>query len=451
MLVVQVPALSVEGRYKKLHPKSYQMWLENSKYLPGGTSAYGQYRKPFPLYFVRAKGARLWDIDGYEYIDTHCGYGPIILGHGHPAILKALEEAKERGLQYGAPSDLLIDWAKIIIKHVPSIEKIRFVNTGSEAVTYAVRLAKGYTKRAKVCKPEGSYHGTSSWSLVSISEYDGPSKEPMPVPHSLGIDHILDNYVIIPWNDVENTVKIIEKHVDELACVMLEPVSGTGLGFALPDKEYLKAIREVATENDIPLIFDEVMVGFRWGNMRCAQGYFGVKPDITILGKVIGGGAPVGAYGGREDIMELVSPLYGRTPRERVYQSGTFCGNPFTTSVGFAALKYLDEHKNEVYNHINGIGDKIRSGLKDIVEELKIPVQVVGDFSIYEAHFIEKPYRNLREFLKVDKEKLRKRDLELINRGVFKLPGHFSFTCLAHTNEDVEKILEAYWEAFKLV
>ena len=440
-----------EERYKQLHPRSYRMWLENLKYLPGGTSAYGQYRKPFPLYFARAEGARLWDVDGYEYIDTHCGYGPIILGHGHPTVLEALEEAKVRGLQYGAPPDLLTKWAKIIIGHVPSVEKIRFVNTGSEAVTYAVRLAKGYTGRSKVCKPEGSYHGTSDWSLASVSEYGGPAEEPTPVPHSLGLDHIMDDFVVIPWNDDENAVKNIEKNADELACVLMEPISGTGLGFAEPDEEYMRAIREVTDENDIPLIFDEVMVGFRWGNMGCAQGYLGVRPDITILGKVIGGGAPVGAYGGREDIMELVSPLHGRTAQERVYQSGTFCGNPFTSSVGYATMKYLDEHENEVYRHINQIGDKIRKGLEDIVEDLKIPVQVVGNFSIWEAHFIDKPYRNLREFLKVDKEKLRRTDLELINRGVFKLPGHFSFTCLAHTEVDVEKILDAYREAFPSV
>jgi len=436
-----------DERYRRLHPTSHRMWLDSSKYLPGGTSAYGQYRKPFPLYFVKAKGARLWDVDGYEYIDTHCGYGPMILGHGHPAILEALEEAKERGIQYGAPPETLVKWAKIIVKHVPSIEKIRFVNTGSEAVTYAVRLARGYTGRTKVCKPEGSYHGTSDWSLASVSEYGGPPEEPVPVPHSLGLGHVMDDFVIIPWNDAENAVKEIEKHSDELACVLLEPVSGTGLGFAEPEREFMRAIREVTAENDIPLIFDEVMVGFRWGNTGCAQGYLGVRPDITILGKVIGGGAPVGAYGGREDIMELVSPLHGGSARERVYQSGTFSGNPFTASVGHATMKYIDEHEDELYSHINHIGDDIRGGLKDTVEDLGIPVQVVGKFSVWEAQFVDRPYRNLREFLRADRERLRRNDLELINRGVFKLPGHFSFTCLAHTDEDVEKILEAYRES----
>jgi glutamate-1-semialdehyde 2,1-aminomutase len=231
------------------------------------------------------------------------------------------------------------------------------------------------------------------------------------------------------------------------ACVLLEPVSGTGLGFAEPDKEFMRAIREVTAENDIPLIFDEVMVGFRWGNTGCAQGYLGVRPDITILGKVIGGGAPVGAYGGREDIMELVSPLHGGSARERVYQSGTFSGNPFTASVGYATMKYIDEHEDELYSHVNRIGDDIRGGLRDTVEDLGIPVQVVGKFSVWEAHFVDRPYRNLREFLRADRERLRRNDLELINRGVFKLPGHFSFTCLAHTDEDVEKILEAYRES----
>ncbi|MCW4036922.1 MAG: aminotransferase class III-fold pyridoxal phosphate-dependent enzyme, partial [Candidatus Bathyarchaeota archaeon] len=283
--------------------------------------------------------------------------------------------------------------------------------------------------------------------LASVSEYGGPPEEPVPVPHSLGLGHVIDDFVIIPWNDAENAVKEIEKHSHELACVLLEPVSGSGLGFAEPDKEFMRAIREVTAENDIPLIFDEVMVGFRWGNTGCAQGYLGVRPDITILGKVIGGGAPVGAYGGREDIMELVSPLHGSSARERVYQSGTFSGNPFTASVGCATMKYIDEHEDELYSHINRIGDEIRGGLRDTVEDLGIPVQVVGKFSVWEAQFVDKPYRNLREFLRADRERLRRNDLELINRGVFKLPGHFSFTCLAHTDEDVEKILEAYEES----
>jgi len=436
-----------EERYRQLHPRSHQMWLDNSKYLPGGTSAEGQYRKPFPLYFVRAKGARLWDVDGHEYIDTHCGYGPIILGHGHPAVLKALEESKERGIQYGAPPDTLTDWAKLVVKHVPSIRKIRFVNSGSEAVTYAVRLARGYTGRTKVCKPEGSYHGTSDWSLASTSEYGGSPSEPAAIPHSLGLGPIMEDFVIIPWNDAQNAAKIIEKHSGELACVLMEPVSGSGLGFSEPQQDYMRAVREATAENDVPLIFDEVMVGFRWGNMGCAQGYLGVRPDITVLGKVIGGGAPVGAYGGREDIMEFVSPLHGKSARERVYQSGTFCGNPFTASIGLATMKYLDEHENDVYSHINRLGDKIRTGLREVTEDLKIPVQIVGRFSVWEAHFTDKPYRNLREFSQVDKERLRRNDLELINRGVFKLPGHFSFTCLAHTDEDVEKILSSYKEA----
>jgi len=438
-----------EERYKELHPKSHQLWLKTTKHLPGGTSAYGQYRKPFPLYFKKARGARLWDVDDNEYIDIHCGYGPIILGHGHPIILNAIEEAKERGLQYGAPSDLLIKWAKIIHKHVPSIEKIRFVNTGSEAVTYAVRLARGYTGKVKVCKPEGSYHGTSDWSLASISEHEGPAEEPSPKPHSMGLGHMMDDFVLIPWNDVDNAVKVIKKNSDDLACVLMEPISGTGLGFTEPDEEYIKALREVTAEYDIPLIFDEVMLGFRWGNMSCAQGYLGVKPDITLLGKVIGGGAPVGAYGGREDIMELVSPLHGRNAQERVYQSGTFCGNPFTSSMGYATMKYLDRNMDEVYGHVNRIGGNIRDGLREIIEDLKISVHVVGKYSMWEAHFTDKPYGNLREFMGVDKEKLRRTDLELINRGVFKLPGHFSFTGLSHTDDDVEKVLESYREVYR--
>lgn len=444
-------ANDIVERFRKLHPKSYQMWQEDLNYLPGGVPAFWKFREPFPIYFSRAKGSRLWDIDGNEYIDTNCGNGPIILGHNHPVVLQALEEAKERGLQYGA-SDLVGEWARIIIKHVPAVEQIRFVNTGSEAVNYAIRLAKGYTGRKKVCKVEGCYHGSANdWAAISISEFAGTPENPMPAPHSLGVDHAMAYTVIIPWNDAENAVRIIKENADDLACVIMEPISGTGLGFAEPTSEYMKAIREITAAKNIPLIFDEVMVGFRWGNMGCAQSYLGITPDLCVLGKVIGGGAPAAALGGRKDIMEFVNPTHGKCAAERVYQSGTFSGNALSAVIGLATMKYLDEHEDEVYGHINRLGDNLRRGLKGIVEELKIPVQVVGGFSTYEAHFIDKPYRNLREFVKRDTKKLRLRDLELCNRGIFKLLGHFVFTNLAQTDEDVEKILAAYREAFKAV
>jgi len=444
-------ANDIVDRFRKLHPKSYRMWQEDLNYLPGGVPAFWKFREPFPIYFSRAKGSRLWDIDGNEYIDTNCGNGPIILGHNHPVVLQALEEAKERGMQYGA-SDLVGEWARIIIKHVPAVEQIRFVNTGSEAVNYAIRLAKGYTGRKKVCKVEGCYHGSANdWAAISISEFAGTPENPMPAPHSLGVDHAMAYTVIIPWNDAENAVRIIKENADDLACVIMEPISGTGLGFAEPTSEYMKAIREITAAKNIPLIFDEVMVGFRWGNMGCAQSYLGITPDLCVLGKVIGGGAPAAALGGRKDIMEFVNPTHGKSAAERVYQSGTFSGNALSAVIGLATMKYLDEHEDEVYGHINRLGDNLRRGLKGIVEELKIPVQVVGGFSTYEAHFIDKPYRNLREFVKRDTKKLRLRDLELCNRGIFKLLGHFVFTNLAQTDEDVEKILTAYREAFKAV
>lgn len=440
---------SIEERFEKLHQKSYQLWRKNLEYLPGGVSAQGQFRKPFPISFSKARGSRLWDVDGLEYIDTHCGYGPIILGHNHPVIVEAIEETKERGLQFGAPSDLIGECARIIVKHVPALEWIRFVSTGSEAVNYCIRLAKAYTGKKKVCKVEGCYHGSSNdWAPISISEFAGPVEDPLPAPHSLGIDHTLENTIVIPWNDAENATRIIMKNANDLACVIMEPISGTGLGFLEPKKEYMKAIRKVTDDNGIVLIFDEVMVGFRWGNMACTQSYLGITPDLCCLGKAIGGGAPVAAFGGRRDFMRFVNPTYGKSPGERVYQSGTFSGNPFTATIMLATLKYLDEHGDEVYGHINRLGDKIRKGLTEIADKLRIPVQVVGGFSIYEAHFIDKPYKNAREFAGRDTNKINLRDLELCNRGVFKLLGHFAFTNLAQTDEDIEKILDAYREAF---
>ncbi|UCD44356.1 MAG: aspartate aminotransferase family protein [Candidatus Bathyarchaeota archaeon] len=436
-----------EDEYLETHRGSHEMWVEAKGYLPGGVSAQSHFKPPFPLYFSKGHGSRLWDVDGNEYIDTHCGSGPILLGRGHPVVLEALEEAKTGGLDYGGPSDRMLEWTKIIRKHVPSLQQTRFVNTGSEAVTYAIRVARGYTGKAKICKVEGCYHGSTDYSLVSIAEFGGSPENPEPAPHSRGLT-ILDDFVLIPWNDVSNSVRIIEENVDELACVILEPVSGTGLGFVEPDVEYLKALREVTEEHDVPLIYDEIMVGFRWGGMECAQGYYGVTPDLTTLGKIIGGGAPVGCYGGRGDIMEMVSPL--RDTSDRVYQSGTYSGNPFTATVGLAVMKFLDENHERVYRHVNSAGERIRAGLRDIIEDQGIRAHVAGGFSTYDAYYIDRPQRNLREFMKRDRKKQMARDLVLVNWGVYKQPGHFAFTCLAHSEEDVQRIIESYDVAFEI-
>jgi len=258
---------------------------------------------------------------------------------------------------------------------------IRFLNSGSEAINVAVRIARAYTNRIKVGKIEGCYHGSNTyWACVSVHEFAGSPENPEPAPHSLGVYDALKNTVVLPFNDPPNAERIIKKHSNELACVLMEPISGTGLSFAEPTQEYVKTLREVTAEHDIPLIFDEIMVGFRYGNMSCAQGYLKVKPDLIVFGKVIGGGAPVGAFGGRKDIMSVVATS------GKVYQSGTFAGNPLSIRAGLATL-YAISSKEDFYQTLRQKTEKLFYVLKDGFFRKGIPVSIIMETGMISVFF----------------------------------------------------------------
>lgn len=438
------------SKYERMHPKSKELLQEASDLAPGGLPANGQKIKPFPIFFTKGKGNKLWDADGNGYIDFHCGYGPLMLGHSHPTILDAIDELKEKGFHYGFPNIWFNKLAKKIQQYTPCAELVRFTNSGSEAVHYAIRLARGYTGKDKICKIDGGYHGTGGPQFNFAGA--GPTEQPQSIRTSAGIpDFQADNTILIPGHDVSHAARIIEENADELACVIVEPVSGTGSGLTAPDKEYLQALREITRAEDVLLIFDEIMVGFRIGDIQGPEKYFDVTPDLVTLGKVIGGGAPIGCFAGKREIMEKVSPMQSKDRTETVYHSGTFNSNPYTVKVALAAFEEYE--KKGTYKRADRMGEKMREGLNKLVKEMDLNAQVTGLFSIWMLYFYkDEPFDNFESFAaQHDKEKTYQLDLELINRGIMQLPTHFNFTNMIHTEEEVDKCLEAYRKALEQV
>ena len=308
----------MERTYNNRTRSSLKLWQEATKTIAGGVTANVKFFEPYPIFMKKAKGSKLYDVDGNEYIDYCLCFGPLILGHGHPKVVEAIRKQIEEGgtTIYGTPHELEVRMAEKIKKHVPCAEMVRFTNSGLEATLHTIRLARAYTRKEKIAKFEGHYHGAHDYVLVSMTppiEAAGPANAPNAVPDSAGLPKsILDNTIVLPFNNLQVTEEILEEHKDELAAVILEPVAR---GFLPPEIEFLRGLRETTEEHGIVLIFDEVMTGFRFG-LSCAQGYFGVIPDLTALGKILGGGLPAGAFAGRRDIMELVSPVGVKKPWE---------------------------------------------------------------------------------------------------------------------------------------
>ena len=331
---------------------------------------------------------------------------------------------------------------------MPGMEMVRFVNSGSEAVHLALRVARAYTGREKHAKCEGNYHGQMDNELVSGDVFGGPENRPESVAQGAGIPKsVLRDVVVLPWNKAESAVAIIKKHAKKLAAVLLEPMAGMYLGGIPAEKSFVEALRRVCDEEGILLIFDEVVTGFRLG-LSGAYSITGVVPDLRILGKVIGGGFPVGAYGGRREIMEkVVSPieeLGGARGMQhegpKIFQSGTFSGNPISMTAGLAMIKELE--KPGFYERIDGYGERVRSGLREIAAGVGIPVRVVGVGSMFCLHFSEGPIKSIRDFLKIDKETGAAFYMGWEANGIHCPPFHLGFTSGAHTGDDIEKTLE---------
>ena len=390
-----------------------------------------------PRFIDRAEGAYIWDADGNRYIDYIGSWGPMILGHNHPAIREAVIQAADKGLSFGAATGIEVEVADLICQMVPSVEMVRMVNSGTEAVMSAVRVARGYTGRDKIIKFEGCYHGHSDSMLVKA----GSGALTSGVPDSLGVPAgCAADTLTARYNDCASVETLFEQYPGQIAAVILEPVAGN-MGVVLPEKGFLESLRELCTREKALLIFDEVITGFRLSSSG-AQGYFGVTPDLTTFGKIIGGGMPVGCYGGRRELMEMVAPLGG------VYQAGTLSGNPVAMAAGKTELTILREHP-EIYAHINAMGDYYREKVGGLLEKYGKPWYVTGAGSLSCIFFTNGPVKNYEDARTADTAEFGRYFNYMLNHGINMAPSQFEsiFISNAHTKELIDEtmdILEGY-------
>ncbi|HLB71987.1 MAG: glutamate-1-semialdehyde 2,1-aminomutase [Candidatus Methanoperedens sp.] len=417
--------------------RSRKLFEEAKKVLPGGVSSPVRAIKPYPFYAKRAEGSKILDIDGNEYIDYVMGYGPLLLGHNHPAIKEAVERQFSDGWLYGTPTELEVRLAREIIKLYPGIDMVRFVSTGTEATMGALRAARGFTGRNRFIKIEGGFHGAHDAALVKA----GSGATTLGIPNSAGVPaDFTKNTLQVPYNDIEAMIEAIEAYKEDVAAVIMEPVLGN-IGPILPDEGYLKDVRAVTEENDVVLIFDEVITGFRLA-MGGAQEYYGIKSDMTTLGKVLGGGFHIGVIGGRREIMEKISPS------GPVYQAGTFNGSPVSMSAGLAVIDTLKKEK--VHEKVNRSGDSLRSRLSDMIADLGLDYSVSGISSMFKVFFGDMP-RNYQDALKCDTEKFNVFFRKMLSEGIFLPPSQYetNFLSLAHSEDDIDMTVEAYQRNLK--
>ena len=420
--------------------RSLELFREAQNVFPGGVnSPIRAAVKPYPFYVKKAKGATLVTVDGTELIDYVLGYGPLILGHMHPKVLEAVEEQLSRGWLYGTPHELELELGKKIISHYPSIDMLRFVNSGTEATMTAIRLARGYTGRNKIIKFDGCYHGAHDAVLVKA----GSAASHFGVPASAGVPkEVSELTLVVPFNDVDAVEKVAKENENDLAAIIVEPVMGNA-GVIPPKDGFLKELRRIADEVGALLIFDEVITGYRLG-LGGAQSKFGVVPDITTLGKIVGGGFPIGVVGGKREIMEKL------TPTGPVFNAGTFNAHPVTMAAGLATIKELE--KGYVYDVANSAAERISKALEqEAVSKFGGVVHRVA--SMFQWFPEVEKVENYSDALKANKEISLKLHEELLKRGVFVAPSMFEawFTSAAHGEYVVERTLDALSEALKVI
>jgi glutamate-1-semialdehyde 2,1-aminomutase len=407
--------------------KSKELHERAKTVLPAGVSYAIRHFEPYPFYTARAKGSKLFDVDGNEYVDFWLGHTALILGHSPPAVVEAVKKQLENGTHYGTSHELEIKLAEQIVKIVPSAEMVRFTNSGTEANMYATRLARAYTDRSKIAKFEGGWHGGYDALHISV-------KYPFDVPESAGLTTgALQDTIVLPFNDLEGVKERLKNK--EVASITIEPVLGAGGGIPV-EKEFLKGLRELCNERDILLIFDEVITGFRLAPGG-GQQYYGVTPDITVFGKILGGGFPIGAFCGRRDVMERIDTLVYERPHYS-FHGGTFAANPISMTAGLATLKILEE--GQLANKLNNGGGKIREKLRKIFEADDVDVQVTGAGSLFNTHFTKGEVKDARAASEADKKKQVDYHLSLIANGIFFLPTHTGALSTAHSETDIEKL-----------
>ena len=425
-------------RYLEMTPLSRARWEEARDYMPGGDSRNSIFWKPYPIFITDASGSRVMDSDGVQRIDFINTMTTMILGHGPAPVVDAVRRQLDRGFGYNAPNERQVELARILCERIPSFDLVRFTNSGTEATLNTLRAARAFTGRTRFAKVEGGYHGTHDGVTVSVRvdpSIAGDADSPVPVAASAGLaPGVMEQVVVVPFNDLATARKILEENAQDLAAVIIEPVMGSvGMVPALP--EYLAMLRDFCTANGSILIFDEVI------SYRVAPGgsqeYYGITPDMTALGKIIGGGLPVGAFGGRRDIMDLYDPTTGPT----VSHAGTFNANPLTMLAGAATMEQLTP---EVYRSLAEMTELLKQGIRDVCGEMEVPVQVTGLGSLFGIHFTDREVLNYRDIAGCDHDLRDRLFLGMLNEGILMASNLVGSLSTAITADDVDRFLAAF-------
>lgn len=424
-----------------MYDQSRQLFEKSQRVIPGGVNSPVRAFRSVggtPIFFREAKGAYMWDVDGNKYIDYIGSWGPAILGHAHPDVVAAVQERAAKGMSFGAPTEAELELAERLVALLPSIEQVRLTSSGTEATMSAIRLARGFTGRTKILKFEGCYHGHGDALLVKA----GSGALTFGHPSSAGVPaDVVANTLVLAYNDLEELETAFGKIGDELACVIIEPIAGN-MNFVMPSSEYLNMLRALCTKHGAVLIFDEVMTGFRVG-LHGAQGHYGITPDLTTLGKVIGGGMPVGAFGGRRDIMAHLAPLGA------VYQAGTLSGNPVAVAAGLKTLELVA--KPGFFDALAATTSKMVAGVKKAARAAGVPMSGASLGGMFGLYFSEKLPTNYAEVMMADRERFNIYFHGMLAQGIYLAPSAFEagFVSAMHDSSDVEATISAAREVFK--